>query len=351
MYFNNFNDPDGMFSASLSSSSFFDQPIDSFKPPLLGSDATTQTSSSSSNSNTVASNIGKIIGIVIVSFLSGIILFMIIVNIIQYKFRNELLDDLDYSTNNVSNSSSHSANNRNSDDNASSNNNRDEQNDKLANPRAINRVSCELDLDECNETNRTSSKKRQENLILKESLTEEEDDDNEASIEANERNLSKVKVYTYQKKYYDDEDDDYYEDENDLQSDSDEYRISSSREENKSISRFQQENDSLFEGDDDDRDSIQFNNNNNNYNNSKNDKILNKKHVKFSKKKKTHDALELKRTISQEPQKLIKTKLSQDSGRGFSELDSERTSTPPPMEIINPNKQNNSFIKNKIAQA
>lgn len=90
LYFNNFNDPDGMFSASLSSSSsFFDQPIDSFnKPPSFISSAPTQILSNNNNNNNnnlVAGNIGKIIGIVIVSFLSGIILFMIVVNIIQYK--------------------------------------------------------------------------------------------------------------------------------------------------------------------------------------------------------------------------------------------------------------------------
>jgi len=272
---------------------------------------------------------------------------MIIVNIIQYKFRNELLDDLEYSTNNVSNSSTHSGvnNNRNNDDNE--NNNREEHNDKLSNPRINNRVSCELDLDKYNETNR-NNKKRQENLILKESLTEEEEEDddeneNEASLEANESNLSKVRVYRHQEKYYDDDyDDDYYEDddENDLRSESDEYRHSSSKEENKSIFQLEQENDSCFEVDYD-RDSIQLN------------KKINKKNVKFFKKSKTnlHHGIELKRAISQEPQKLIKTKLSQDSGRGFSELDSERTSTPPPQEIISSNKQKNSFTKNKIAQA
>lgn len=99
LYFNNFNDPDGMFSASLSSSSsIFDQPLDSFNKPALQPSHSTNNQVSSSNANTFASNLGKIIGIVIVSFLSGIILFMIVINIIQYKFRNELLDDLDYSS-------------------------------------------------------------------------------------------------------------------------------------------------------------------------------------------------------------------------------------------------------------
>lgn len=99
-YLNNFNDPDGMFSASLSTSSSFFEKSDSFQNSLSqpgGNDAIPEVydehdASISSN----ITSIGKIVGLIVVLFLAGIILFMIIINIIQYKFRNELLDDLEY---------------------------------------------------------------------------------------------------------------------------------------------------------------------------------------------------------------------------------------------------------------
>lgn len=99
-YFQNFNDPDGMFSASLSSSSFYDQ-ADSYKSSLSQPDESIPESFNDIPPASISSNItnvGKVVGGVIVFFLVGIVLFMIIVNVIQYKFRNELLDDLEYSS-------------------------------------------------------------------------------------------------------------------------------------------------------------------------------------------------------------------------------------------------------------
>jgi hypothetical protein len=46
--------------------------------------------------NKLASNIGKVVGIVILCFVCSIVFFMIAINCIQYKFRNDLLDDYDF---------------------------------------------------------------------------------------------------------------------------------------------------------------------------------------------------------------------------------------------------------------
>jgi len=100
------NDPDGnMFSASLSSSSLFES-SDSFKSSLSqpGESIPELFDQSRIGGNNYVSsnftNVGKIVGFIILAFLIGIILFMIVVNIIQYKFRNELLDDLEYTSQN-----------------------------------------------------------------------------------------------------------------------------------------------------------------------------------------------------------------------------------------------------------
>ena len=103
--FYNFNDIDGLFSASLSSSSssFYDQSIDSPMINQKGSSSLSSLASSpshSSSSNGVSNNIGKIVGIIIICFVCGIIIFMVAINIIQYKFRNDLLDDLECSSQN-----------------------------------------------------------------------------------------------------------------------------------------------------------------------------------------------------------------------------------------------------------
>ena len=101
--FYNFNDIDGLFSASLSSSSFYDQSIDAPMSSPKGSSSLSSLSSSpshSSGSNGVSNNIGKIVGIIIICFVCGIIIFMVAINIIQYKFRNDLLDDLECSSQN-----------------------------------------------------------------------------------------------------------------------------------------------------------------------------------------------------------------------------------------------------------
>jgi nitrogen fixation-related uncharacterized protein len=44
---------------------------------------------------TTGKNIGKIVGIIIISLIVGIILFMLIINLIQYKLRSEQFDDFD----------------------------------------------------------------------------------------------------------------------------------------------------------------------------------------------------------------------------------------------------------------
>jgi hypothetical protein len=46
-------------------------------------------------------NLGKIVGIAVICFICAIILFMITVNIIQYKFRNDLFDDFECSSQNI----------------------------------------------------------------------------------------------------------------------------------------------------------------------------------------------------------------------------------------------------------
>ena len=92
-----------MFSASLSSSSFYEQ-SDSFKssfskPGVGGSSELESFDDHESSISSSITNIGKIVGLILALFLTGIIMFMIIINIIQYKFRNELIDDLEYNGN------------------------------------------------------------------------------------------------------------------------------------------------------------------------------------------------------------------------------------------------------------
>ena len=79
------NYADGMFSASHQDSAFFEQ-------------NDSMSASSSVPPGAVIGNMGKLVGVVIFCCLAGIILFMVIINIIQYKFRNDLLDDLDYAS-------------------------------------------------------------------------------------------------------------------------------------------------------------------------------------------------------------------------------------------------------------
>lgn len=100
-YYNNFNDPDGMFSASMSSS-FFEM-SESFKSSLSQPDAAIPETLDEPTDASISSNItsiGKIVGMIIIIFMTGIVVFMIVVNFIQYKFRNELLDDLEYTSQN-----------------------------------------------------------------------------------------------------------------------------------------------------------------------------------------------------------------------------------------------------------
>jgi hypothetical protein len=102
-YLSSVNDPDSsMFSASMSSSSFFDS-SDTFQNSLSQPGEAVPEADDESHPSTISSNItnvGKVVGFTILLFLAAIILFMIVVNIIQYKFRNELLDDLEYASQN-----------------------------------------------------------------------------------------------------------------------------------------------------------------------------------------------------------------------------------------------------------
>jgi len=118
-YLSSVNDPDSsMFSASMSSSSFFDS-SDTFQNSLSQpGEAVPEAADDEPHPSTISSNItnvGKVVGFTILLFLAAIILFMIVVNIIQYKFRNELLDDLEYASQNgtVCHQPSESANNGN----------------------------------------------------------------------------------------------------------------------------------------------------------------------------------------------------------------------------------------------
>jgi hypothetical protein len=52
----------------------------------------------------VPSSVGKIVGIVVICAVVGIVLFMVAVNIIQYKFRNDLFDDYECSSQNITSS-------------------------------------------------------------------------------------------------------------------------------------------------------------------------------------------------------------------------------------------------------
>lgn len=100
--YNNFNDLDGIYSSSLSlsSSSFYEQSMETQLKPSLSSSASSESSSQANTStNGLSNNIGKIVGIVIICSVLAIIFFMVAINIIQYKFRNDLLDDLEYSPN------------------------------------------------------------------------------------------------------------------------------------------------------------------------------------------------------------------------------------------------------------
>jgi hypothetical protein len=108
-FYNNFYDVDGLFSGSVASSSYFDDNVDSSSL----SDFPSLSSPSHSSTNMASAKLGKIIGIVIICFICGIILFMIAINIIQYKFRNDLLDDLECSSSNINHNSSSNNNNNN----------------------------------------------------------------------------------------------------------------------------------------------------------------------------------------------------------------------------------------------
>jgi hypothetical protein len=81
-----------MFDASNalgdSESSFSPLPTDLDKDP-------------SGDDSGLSNNIGKIVGIVVICFVVGISLFMIAINIIQYKFRNDLFDDFECSSQNI----------------------------------------------------------------------------------------------------------------------------------------------------------------------------------------------------------------------------------------------------------
>jgi hypothetical protein len=58
-------------------------------------------------------NLGKIVGLGIICFVFGLVLFMIAINLVQYKFRNDLLDDLECSSSHNVNSTSGGGFNRN----------------------------------------------------------------------------------------------------------------------------------------------------------------------------------------------------------------------------------------------
>lgn len=127
-YYNNFNDMDSLFVASSYDQSVIDQ--SNKQPPLLSPSSSHTTNSSEIGAS---SNIGKIIGVVIICFVCGIILFMIIVNIIQYKFRNDLLDDLEYSSqaqNNLNNNCSESSLDNSNEKNGKPSNNNNNSNDE-----------------------------------------------------------------------------------------------------------------------------------------------------------------------------------------------------------------------------
>ena len=113
-FYNNFNDIDGLFSASFdSSSSVMHDQASSFDPlsslvdshsniELASSISSSSSSSQSVNGTSEApNNMGKIIGLGIVCFVFGIIFFMVAINLVQYKFRNDLLDDLESSSQNA----------------------------------------------------------------------------------------------------------------------------------------------------------------------------------------------------------------------------------------------------------
>lgn len=106
-YINSLDDPDGLFSASHS---LFDKTDDfhssNSRPghPESAKNGDGEAGIYEQNPESLSANItsiGKIVGTIIVVFLVGIILFMIIVNIVQYKFRTELLEELDYRDSNL----------------------------------------------------------------------------------------------------------------------------------------------------------------------------------------------------------------------------------------------------------
>lgn len=103
-YINNLDDPDGLFSASHSLFDKTDGFHSSNSRPGHPETAMNGDGDGEQNQGSLSTNItsiGKIVGTIIVVFLIGIILFMIIINIVQYKFRTELLEELDYRDSNL----------------------------------------------------------------------------------------------------------------------------------------------------------------------------------------------------------------------------------------------------------